>query len=204
MDLEARVLATMIVGVIGLTAWFSIDVILFLTGKDFGRVNISLVYFTRNDFASKSDALHVSVYDHRVALNEVYRNRFMFWWVMFESFSATIDKPVLDFGGHADRVLGPIRGRVASKNAQAEVKRMSGLPFKETSCQMMMVYDRSEHRKGHYVLRVLIFRTEDLKRFADYEANPPATELNFELVQKIAEAYRTKNGSFIRVRMVAA
>lgn len=199
----AGILVNLVGAAILVFVYFSLDIYLALTRRDFGNVNIQVMYFTRNDCRSApiNDALHFRILGFKVPLRDIYRNRIMFWRVIYASLGAKIEQPVLNFGKYADTLLPPIRGQILATCAAAELRRVAGLPFHETKYQMVVVYDRSEDRKT-YVLRVVLVREEDLKNFDRYLQKPPKVGKNFELLKRIVVAYREHTGSFLPIQIV--
>ncbi len=202
-SLISKIVASLIVTTFVLLIYFSLDIYLVLTRRDFGNVNIQIMHFTRNDFKPIGDALLFRVLGFKIPLRDVYRNRVLFWRMMYASLGAKVEQPVLDFGKYVDALLIPLRGRVLMMSASMELKRASGLPFRETKYQMCVVYDLSEDRRN-YVLRVVLVRDEDLKNFQTYLDNPPKAESNFDLLKKVAAAHKHQVGSFLQVKIVTA
>lgn len=198
-----KAVAAAVIAVVLLLIYYAADIYLFVTGRDFGNVYIYNMYFTRNDFRSKSNALHTRVSGYRIPLREIYRNRFAFWLVMYGAAGVTRENPVLNFGRFDYQALAPIRGWIGRFTAPMELKRMAGMPFSEFRCQIALVYDRSDDRRN-YVVKALLIRDEDLANFQRYLDLPPGVGDNFDLLKRIAEVYRQKTGSFMRFQIVAA
>ncbi|MFA5986347.1 MAG: hypothetical protein WC819_03300 [Parcubacteria group bacterium] len=179
--------------------YFSIDIFLFLTKRNFGRVNIELVYFTRNDNPGKSgsDALHFRTIEGPVFLKKAYDNRFLFWRVVFRSARA---KPVVDFEEYAYAALAPFRDRIAAKCSIGEIKRALGFPFKEKKCWVVMVNDRSEDKRRR-ILKVLVIQDDDLKVSLD---NLPKTGKNLFLFKEVVRMFKDNSRTFLPVRITAA
>ena len=199
----AKVLTGGVVAGLALVAYLSLDIYLALTGRDFGNVNVQVMYFTRNDHDHKADALHFRILGFKIPLRGIYRNRLLFWRLIYTSLAATAEKPVLHFGEYAYALLTPLRGRVLTISASMELKRAAGLPFRQTKYQMAVVYDRSEDKRN-YVRRVVLVRDEDLRNFQFYLDRPPQAGENFALLKKVEKAYREDSGSFLPVQIVTA
>lgn len=200
---SGRLVGVVAIGIIFFLVYFSIDIYLHLTKRHFGKVNIYLVYFTRDDKPKKTDALHFRVIDSQVPLKKIYGNRFLFWRVIITSTRATLDNPVVDFGKYAFVALSPFRGRIAAGNRTAEAKRALGFPFKEKRHQIVVVNDRSDDKRSR-ILRVLVIKEDDLRKLNDYLENPPKAGENFELFKKVAETFQKKPHTFLFVQIVAA
>jgi hypothetical protein len=202
-----------VIGAFALLLYFSVDIYLVLTRRDFGNVNIQVMYFTRNDNDESKktrnknkglyeDALLFRHLDSKISLRELYKNRFLFWAMIYSSRNATLEYPVLNFGKYSEALLAPLRGRVLTICASDELKRIAGWPFKQTRYQMLVIYDRAEKR-GSYTLRVVLVRQKDLNRFMTYlKHRPPKIQTNLPLFKKIATAYKHKLGSFMQVNIV--
>lgn len=201
-----RVAVTIVLGAIGVLMYFSLGIFLFLTRRNFGNININVAVFTRRDDKSATDVLRYKSNDTNVPLREILRNRYLFWYVVWRSFGASLEEPVLNFRSHTHAVLSPIRGRAARQSASMEFKRLAGLPFVETSYQLSVVYDRSEDPKDKRsrILRVILVPVEVFENFGEYLAKPPHNTWNWTLMKKIQEAYEKKTGSFIRVDITTA
>ncbi len=202
---DKMVISVAVIVVIALL-WYSIDIYLFFARKDFGNTNIYLAHFTRHDNRrERTDALQLRVIRYKMPLKKTYRNRVLFWRMIFVSMKATVDRPVLDFGKRAYAMLAPIRGQIASIYASMEIKRAAGFAFKENRYQIVVVYDRSENKRN-YVLKIIVIREEDLRNFQQYVDNPPGAGENIDLMSKIAASYNgpTRKNSFLYVQVVAA
>jgi hypothetical protein len=180
--------------------YFSIDIYLFLTKRNFGRVNIELVYFTRNDNPKRSDALHFRTIGGPIFLKQAYSNRFLFWRVIFKSTKA---KPVVNFGEYTYAALAPFRDHVSAKCSTGEIKRALGFPFKEKKHQLVMINDCSEDRRRR-ILKVLVIQDDDLKNVESYLQNLPRTGKNFEMFEEVSRVFNKNPKAFLPVQIVAA
>ena len=179
--------------------------LLTLFGYDFGRANVSIVHFTRNDnsVGKKSDTLIFRNIDYRLPLRALVGKRYLAWIIMIVGFSATLDRPVLRFGIFAPYVLKPFRGLLNKKFANSFVKRVGGYKFVDTKYQIAIVFDR-EKGKTSYVLRVLVIREIDLVKFQKYLDSPPKVESNFELLKKVKIAFDENPKNFLKAMITAA
>jgi hypothetical protein len=179
--------------------YFSIDIYLFLTKRNFGRVNIELVYFTRNDNPGKSgsDALHFRTIEGPVFLKKAYDNHFLFWRVIFRSAKA---KPVVNFEEYAYAALAPFRDRIAARCSTGELKRALGFPFKEKKYWVVMVNDRSEDRRRR-ILKVLVIQDDDLRTCPE---NLPKIGKNLPLFKEVARMFKKNSKTFLPIRITAA
>lgn len=203
MAIPERFIVAATVGGIFFLIYFSLDIYLFLTRRNFGRVNIDLVYFTRNDNPSmrSSDAIHFRTIDGPVFLRSAYDNHFLFWRVIFRS--ARAKHTVVDFGKYTYAALVPFRDRVSAKCSVGEFKRALGFPFQQKKHRIVMVYDRSEDKR-RFILKILVIQEEDLKNIADYLKNPPQTGKGFELFKNVAQIFQENPEAFLPVQVVAA
>jgi len=201
--LFSNIMAGLIVVGLGSIVYFSADIYMILTKKDFGRVNVNLAYFTKNDKDSKSNALHFRTIEYRLQLMDIYRNRFMLWKVLQVSMRTSLEKPVLDFGSIANTklYLSPLRGIIAHINSSGEFNRACGQTFTEVKFQIVMVKDRPEE-DGRNVLKAVIIRDIDLRDFDKYLDNPPTAGKNFELVTRIATAFKESPHAFLPIQIV--
>jgi hypothetical protein len=201
-----RVLTTIVVGLLLGLGYFSLDIFLSATRRNFGNVNINVAVFTRRDRASISNSLRYKSTDTNVPLRDILRNRFLFWYLIRCSFRATLAEPVLDFGPHAHAILSRIRGRAARQSASMEFKRLAGMPFIETSYWLCVVYDRSEDTRDtkSRVLRVMLIPQEVFDHFEEYLETPPYNSANWALMKKIQSAHTNKRGSFMKVDITTA
>lgn len=202
-ELASQVAVTITVGVVALMLYFSADIYMILTKKDFGQVNVSIMYFTRNDHVKTSDALHLRVVDYRVPLREVYKNRFLLWRVLFVSMRVPKDNPILNFKETTRVYLSPARGIITRVTAEGEFKRACGLPFLEEKFQIAMVRDRSDET-GREVLKVVAMREKDLRGYQSYLNDPPRAGKNFRLFKYLGRAFQATPEAFLPVQIVVA
>lgn len=189
--------------VVGILLYFSLDIFLFLTKRDFENVNIEAVEFTRHDRDSTSDEVRFKgVVGYKIPLKEILRNRFLVWRVIYAGL-AVKENPVLDLGSHTYAILSTIRGHITRGTTMGEFKRLAGFAFVETRYQVSILNDRSEDKKSH-ILRVILMREEDLRNFEEYLSKPPHNTGNFALVKKIKEAFDNGTGSFLKVDVTAS
>lgn len=200
-DIPVRFAVAAAVGGIFFLLYFSIDIYLFLTKRHFGRVNIELVYFTRDDNSTvSSDALHFRTIVCSVFLKQAYDNRYLFWRMIIKTLKATPEDPVVDFRKHAYAALVPFRDRVAERCAVGEVKRALGGTFIEQKHRIVVVNDRSEDKR-RFILKVLVIKEGDLRN-VDLE-NLPKAGKNRELFIKVVRAFEKKPRAFLPVQLVS-
>ncbi len=192
-----------IVGSIFCFLYFSIDIFLFFTKRRFGRVNVEMLLFTRNDYEKRSDALHFEIIKESVCLRQAYGNRLLFWWVIFRSVRATFEDPVVTFGRFSYAALAPFRGYVAEKCVIAVLKRALGYSYKQERCKLVMVYDGLKNKRRR-ILKILVIRQKDLKDFAFYLDSPPKTAKNLRLFEAAAQAFAKKKKAFLTIRITVA
>lgn len=202
-DIASQIVVTVSLGGLAVLLYFSADIYMIFTKKDFGKVNVSIAYFTRNDYQKKGDALHLRVVDYRVQLKEIYKNRFLLWRVLFVSMRVQRHNPVLNFKEATRLYLSPARGIIARITAEGEFKRACGLPFVEEKFQMAMVRDRSDET-GRDVLKVVVMREKDLKDYQLYLNDPPSAGKNFHLFKYLGRAYQSSPEAFLPVQIVMA
>lgn len=202
-DIASQIVVTIVVGGVAVLLYFSADIYMVLTNKDFGQVNISIAYFTRNDFKKTSDALHLRIVDYRIPLRDIYRNRFLLWGVIFASMQVTRGEPVLNFKENTYRYLSPARGIIARINAEGEFKRACGMPFVEEKFLIAMLRDRSDETSRD-VLKVVAMREKDLKDYQSYLNNPPRAGKNFHLYKYLGRAYQATPEAFHPIQIVLA
>lgn len=201
--IPTRLATVAIVGSIFCLLYFSIDIFLFFTKRQFGRVNVEVLHFTKHDFEKRSDALHLEIIKESVCLRQAYGNRLLFWWVIFRSVRATFENPVVTFWRFSYAALSPFRGYVAEKCAIAVFKRALGYPYKQERYKLVMVYDGSRNKRRR-ILKILVIRQKDLKIFASYLENPPKTAKNLRLFEAAAQAFAEKKKAFLTVRITVA
>jgi hypothetical protein len=184
--------------------YFSIDIYLFITGRDFGKANIELVIFTRHDFNYKpkhSDGVIFRMIASSISLHQAIGNRYIYTRVILRALKATIEEPVVDFKGYAYRALVPFRDRIAAMFAKGVFVRKEGHPYIEKTFWIVMVDDLTEDKR-RYILRVFMIGDSDLRDLEIYLANPPSsTGNNFELYKKVARAFRKDSSNFLKVRV---
>jgi hypothetical protein len=206
-SLSINLLAALVFAGITFLLYFSADIYFLLTRKDFGRVNIYIVHFTRNDFgrdlSRKGDALNLRFFASRVSLKQIYPNRFVLWRVLRTAMRAKRGNVVLDFKQHARTCLKPMQGFLAEMCRDGELKRSAGMPFKETKYNVFMLNDKLDEDKDD-VLRVLLVRDVDLQRFKKYRNAPPVAQRYFYQLCAVDDAYRNHPGTHIDVRMTVA
>lgn len=186
--------------------YFSFGIFLFATRRKFGNININVAIFTCRDRDSHSNHLRYKSNETNVPLLEILRNRYLFWYVVWRSLSASLNKPVLQFDSHTYAVLSPLRGRAARPTGGMEFKRVAGMPFVETAYELCIVYDRAEDPgdKSSRILRAILIPKDVLLNFDTYERKPPMNSRNWELMKKIHTAYKEGSGSFITVNITTA
>ncbi len=205
-----RVATTLIFGAMGLFGYFSFDIFLFVTRRNFGKVNINVAIFTNRDYKSEqkkgTNSLHFKSIETNVPVREILRNRYLFLYIVFRSFRASLKAPVLNFFSREYAILSPTRGRAARATAGMEFKRMAGMPFIETPYWLCFVYDLSEDpkRRRTRILRVFLIPQDAFERFSEHLKDPPKNTRNWELMKKIYESYANKTGSFIDVKITTA
>jgi hypothetical protein len=202
-SLTVRIVAGLIITMMGFALWHSFDIYQFFARTDFGNVNAYFVLFTRHDKEPKDDRVVFELLGYKIPLRDICRNRFLFWFIILCSMRVTNDLPVLNFGTHRTKVLAPVRGRVSQMWSSMVLKRASGLPFREIPCQLSLVLDRSEG-STNYVIRIMLIPDRDIENFDAYLKDPPMNTDNFAFVGKIVDAHRSKTGSFINVRVTTA
>ncbi|HEY0908202.1 MAG TPA: hypothetical protein VGE35_02525 [Candidatus Paceibacterota bacterium] len=205
--LKAKIIIALIIGSVVAILYFFLDIFFFLTGKHFGRMNIYLIHFTRNEFEKPpEDTMNSRLIGSKLSIqDDIYKNRWLFWRMIFVGLKATLDCPVLDFGKGANKWLMPIRSWfVSNRTSASELKRANGFPFKEEKYTLTVVYDLSDEGKRSRVLKAYLIRSKDLKSFQSYLERPPKSGKNFELFKKIAQAYKDRKGSFVTVMITAA
>jgi hypothetical protein len=202
-DIASQIVVTIAVGGVAVLLYFSADIYMIVKKKDFGKVNVSIMYFTRNDYNSKGDALHLRVIDYRIPLKEIYKNRFLLWRVLFVSTRVSQSKPVLNFKEATRLYLSPARGIIARITAEGEFKRACGLPFVEEKFQIAMVRDISDET-GRDVLKIVVMREKDLQGYQSYLNNPPNAGKNFHLFKYLGRAYEEIPEAFLPVQIVMA
>ncbi len=193
-------------GVIAFIAWYSLDVYLFFTKRDFENVNFEMASISRDDTSPYPLTVEfIAVVGYNVPLKEILRNRFPVWRVIFAGLqNKKKEKTVLDFGSHSKPILSKFRGRISVANTTAAFKHAAGFPVKKTNCQFGIVDDDSERGDKYRIFRVLIVREEDLKNFAEYASLPTRTPSNLEWVGKIKEEYDAKSKKVMRVKIFGA
>ncbi len=201
-SVTVRILAGVVVAVLGIALYFSFDIYQFFARRDFTNLNAYLVHFTRHDNGSKDDAVRLELIGYKIPLRDICRNRFLFWVILIQSWKATAENPVLNFGKWR-YILPPVRGRVSECWRSMVMKRTAGFPYKEMPCQLALVYDPSESN-SNFVIRIILIQDRDLKDFAQYEAKRPINSNNLDFVRRIVRAHTEKTGSFINVRITAA
>lgn len=199
-----RALIGVIIGIIAFAAWFFVDILQYVTRRDFKHIELQVVHFTRHDNAKKSNTIRFNTVDH-MKLRPVLDNRFLYWALLWHAFCATKERPVLDLGRKGYAILSNIRREHMRRTANSEYKRAAGLPFVEPTFKMCIVYDLSED-KSHYVLRGTLMQVRDVAGFEQYMAKKhrPMNTQNYELAEKIWRAHSEGKGSFIDVRVTAA
>lgn len=183
--------------------YFSIDIFLALTRRDYGNANIYVIHFIRNE-GGKKDAMVMREIRSRIPLRKLYRNRFFFWGILWFSLHTTIMSPVLKFGRLTPNFLKPIRGIINSVTANNTFKRAAGFKYEERQYMMAIVRSRSEDRQRSKILRILLILKSDLDHFAEYLEKPPAAESNFDLVQRTREDHVRRPQDFLKVSVVVA
>ena len=201
-----KVSITFLVMLIFGLAYFSFGVFLFVTRRKFGHININVAIMTKRDRDTSTNKLRYKSNETNVPLREVLHNRYLFWYVVWCSLSASFEKPVLQLHSHAYAVLSPLRGRAARPTAGMEFKRIAGSVFVETAYQLCIVYDHAEDPgdKRSRILRAILVPQEVFENFEIHRQKPPINTRNWELLQRIYEAFETKSGSFIRVDITTA
>jgi hypothetical protein len=205
--LSVKFLAGLAIGSLPFLIYFSIDFFLLITRHHFGRADIDMAQFTRNDHPSirkETDELLFMIAEGPVFLTQTYGgNRFLIWWVIYRSWKATFEKPVITFGPFAYMALVPFLERISSRCALGHFKRADGEKVKLIPCWLVMVHERRKS-KQRYMPKVLLIQAKDLENMEEYLKNPPAeSERNFELFQKVEEAFRKdREKSFLAVTIV--
>jgi|GEM_PF-2887020 len=202
--IPARFVAVMIVGYILFILYLLIDLFFLVMRRHFGRINIDLVHFTRNDNSDlQSNELLFRTVEGPIFLKKEYNNHFLFWRVIFRSMRATFDDPVVTFGKQTYAALIPFRERVSSKCALGHFKRAFKDPFKKKKFWLVMV-DEKLRSKRRNILKVLLIQEEDLKNIEEYRENPPSSTRNFEMFEKVARAFQKNPEAFLDVEVVVS
>jgi len=196
-----KIVVGSIVALFFILLYFSLDIILYLCKKNFGTINVYLVRFTKKEGGPHS--LQLRQLKYRIPLGPTLRNRFLFWKLIWFSLKSSPRDPVLRLGRRPHALLTPIRGVVLGICANNEIKRSAGWKYKELSCQLALVYDRSEDKMTH-TIKAIIMEKEDLDVFDEYLKDPPNTESSFGLVCHIAQAYKERPQDLLRVVLTAA
>ena len=201
-----KMFITLLVASVFFLLYFSLDIYLFLTRRDFGNIDIYVADFTQNKKTNES-VLRFELIGHKVPLKEIYRNRFHTLRVMLAGIRAELGAPVLRFYGQGDRILKPMRNRISTLCASMVLKRASGFNSAQNWYQICIAYDRSDD-VSHYILKAVLVKDTDIDKFEHYLRHPPRLGTNFEFLKKIVAAYespqRNEQGSFIQVRMTTA
>ena len=198
-----RIVSAFILAIVALGLYYSVDIYMLVTRREFWRANIYQVYFTRNDHQPKSDALHFRQIAYRVPLRGLFDNRILFLFLLYAAWKATLQSPVLNFGSWAEDMLKPIRGILVRITAGFELKRAAGYPFREEKYRLCWIIDWAKD-KPSYILKGIAIRERDLKDLDIYLAKPPSAGANLELYRKIAEAFRAQPEIFIDAQVVTA
>jgi hypothetical protein len=205
-DIGSKIAISILVMLLLGLMYFSFGIFLFVTRRKFGHININVAVFTIWDKGSKTNKLRYKSNETNVPLREVLQNRYLFWYVVWRSLYASLESPVLELGSHAYSVLSPLRGRAARPAAGMELKRLAGAPFIETSYMLCIVYDRAEdpNDERSRILRAILIPKDIFEIFKLHEGRPPINKRNWELMKKIYQAWKCKNGSFIQVDITTA
>lgn len=201
-SVAVRMSTGLAVAILALLLYYSFDVYQFFSNKDYGHANVYLVHFTRHDKDSHVDKVFVQTLGYKIALREIFRNRFLLWLVTWKSLIAGKEQSVLKFKNH-ERVLSPVRGRVSQLWSGMVLKRAGGFAFTEHICQLALVCEKPRKRSGD-VLRIVLVTERDIKNFETYLEQKPVNKDNFEFTKKIVEAYKNGTGSFIKTRVTIA
>lgn len=201
-----KVLVSIIVMVVIGLMYFSFGIFLFVTRRKFGYININVAVLTSRDKESTTNSLRYKSNETSIPLREILQNKYLFWYVVWRSFGASLECPVLKLGSHEYAILSPLRGRAARSASGMEFKRLAGATFIETRYQLCIVYDRAEDPddKRNRILRAILVPQDVLDNFTQYEKKPPQNTNNWELLVKIHRAYVEKNGSFVKVDITTA
>ena len=105
-SVSVRILASVIAALAVLALYYSFDIYQFFSRKDFAHVNAYTVLFTRHeaaqvsrhDMGARNDRVVFELIGYKIPLREIFRNRFLFWVIMFRSMRVTVEQPVLNFG----------------------------------------------------------------------------------------------------------
>lgn len=164
-----RVLIGLVAGLIFFVIYFAVDVLFFLTRRDFRRVNVYMLHFTRNnpgeanaskrekEKAQGGDALEKLLFLDAVPLRQLYHNRFIFWRLFWATRSATETRRLLRLGNLTTQILRPICYRCAV-NAGAVAKRGAGFATKRQKYLAVFAYDRTPGRNAYtYSLFLVCF-----------------------------------------------
>lgn len=201
-SVEIRVMTGLVITLIVIVIRYSFDFWQYATRRDFGNVNAYMVVFTRHDRESKSDRVVFDLIGYKIPLRDIYRNRHLFWYILWRSTKVSQEQPVLSFS-RPQNVLAPVRGRVSQTWTSMALKRAAGMPFVEIPCKLALVYSRSEHSQNA-VLRVVLIQDRDIRCIDEYLTKPPRHSKNFQFVSRIVAAYKDGTGSFIDVRVTTA
>lgn len=202
--LPAKFVGMMIIGNILFLLYILRDLFFLVRKRHFGRINIDLMHFTRNDNSKEqTDELIFRTVDGPIFLRQAYDSDFLFWKVISRSMRAKFDDPVVTFGEHYYAALVLFRERVSSKCAPGHFKRLCGLPHEKIDCWLVMVDEQLKSKKRS-ILKALLIRDEDLKRIDEYIKNPPSEKSarNFELFVKIAQTFQKNPEAFLDVEVV--
>ncbi|MFA5871545.1 MAG: hypothetical protein WC858_02375 [Parcubacteria group bacterium] len=205
--LPTRFVGMMMIGNILFLLYVLKDLFFLVMKLHFGRINIDLVVFTRNDNTEQpTDELIFRTIVGPIFLQQEYRNDFLFWKVIFRSMRATFDRPVLTFKRNPYAALIPFRERVSSKYALGHFNRASGHKYEKKKCWLVMV-DEKRRSKNRNILKVLMLLEEDLEKITCFLENPPTdpdSKNNFELFKKVAKAFQETPKAFLDVEVVVA
>jgi hypothetical protein len=189
-----KILASLAAGLLVLIVYHAFDIYLALTRQDFTNIQIMLMYFTRNDYGRDptkgKDACQSRLFGPVTSIRETYKNRFLFWLLVFKSLRTKTDDPILSFGKDAEMFLKPIRGRIVSPSGRDEAKRAEGWKFTEGKYYFCIIRDLSDDQRRK-ILKVIVIRDVDLKESEKYLANPPEVG-NIVLFKRIVAAYNTE------------
>ena len=202
-SVSIRVATAVVITMVVLVWRFSFDIWQFFTRRDFGNVNVYLVYFTRNDIGSDENTVEFEGLESKIPLREICRNRYLFWVIIWRSLKVTPEQPVLNFGKKSRNVLRPVLGRISRTWTGMLFKRAGGMSFKKLDCKLALVYDLSEESRS-FVIKVIVIQDRDINDFDIHLKSRPMNSNNLKLVKRIVESYREKTGSFIDVRITIA
>lgn len=198
------VLNAALMAALALFAWYSVDIVLYLTKRDFTHLQVQIVRFTRHDRDSHSDMVLFRSID-RLRLRPVLNNRYLFLSLMWAGMRATRQRIVLHVGKKEYAIFSAIRSEVLRRTVTSEFKRDGGLPFVQIPYRLFIVYDRSDDKRS-FVLRGMLVQERDLAQFETYipHKRRPKNRDNLALVRKIWEAHNANSCSSISIVITAA